>query len=135
MNAEYSHKLYFDLFFSIRGRLTSLFSLALNLGVLCGFILSSFVPYHIIPLAVLPLPILYLIAATYYPETPHYLLRQGQDTQAEKSFLFYKNLLNNKCPIVKKEVQDQFAKLKFSIIQQQSKSEKIGYRDFCKMQF
>lgn len=115
---------------SIRGRLTSVFSLSLNVGVLYGFILSSYIPYHIIPWIVLPIPVVYLICAIYYPETPHFLLRKGRDDEAHKSFLFYKNQTDRISDAVKAGVQTQFDDLKLSIAHQNSKSEKVTYRDF-----
>uniref|UniRef100_A0A1I8PFZ0 Major facilitator superfamily (MFS) profile domain-containing protein n=1 Tax=Stomoxys calcitrans TaxID=35570 RepID=A0A1I8PFZ0_STOCA len=113
----------------IRGRLTSLFSLTLNVGVLCGFILSSYVPYDAIPMVVLPLPCVYVLAALYYPETPQYLIRRGCYSKAQKSFLFYKNVLDEGSASDKLEVQNQFDELKKSIMQQQNQNDNFTWRD------
>ncbi|XP_005190294.1 facilitated trehalose transporter Tret1-like [Musca domestica] len=114
----------------IRGRLTSIFSLSLNLGILFGFIVSSYVHYHIIPLVVLPLPCLYLVAAIYFPDTPQFLLRKGRCAEALKSFLFYKNIACNNKVSVKAETQRQFDDLKMLIEQQQNQNASISSSDF-----
>ncbi|XP_023296253.2 facilitated trehalose transporter Tret1-like [Lucilia cuprina] len=114
---------------SIRGRLTSLFALTLNLGVLIGYILSSYVPYHIIPWLVLPVPVMYLIIATYFPETPQYLLRKGHEEEARKSFMFYKNNIDQRGAAERITAQNQFEELKIAITHQESKSEKLTLDD------
>ncbi|XP_039951903.1 facilitated trehalose transporter Tret1-like [Bactrocera tryoni] len=113
----------------IRGRLTSLFTLALNAGMLVGYIFSSYVPYHIIPMAVILLPVLYLGIALYFPETPSYLLRCEREEEAEKSLKFY---LNNKTS-TKLELEQfniKYAELKSAVKQQRAQSEAVTLRDF-----
>ncbi|XP_073824940.1 facilitated trehalose transporter Tret1-like isoform X2 [Musca autumnalis] len=115
---------------SIRGRLLSIFALSMNLGILFGFILSSYVHYHIIPLVVSPLPCLYLLAAIQFPDTPQFLLRKGLYTEALKSFLFYKNIACDKEAAIKAEIQRQFEDLKLLILHQQNQSSSITCSDF-----
>ncbi|XP_014100018.3 facilitated trehalose transporter Tret1 [Bactrocera oleae] len=114
---------------TIRGRLTSLFTLSLNGGMLFGYILSSYVPYHIIPMAVILLPVLYLLIAIYFPETPSYLLHCGKEEEAEKSLKFY---LNYKA-LTKLETEQfniKYAELKSAVKQQRAQSDAVTLRDF-----
>lgn len=103
------------------------------MGILGGYILSTYVPYHIIPCLVLPFPVLYLIIATYYPETPQYLLRKGKEEEAFKSFKFYKNNIDQRNTVSSMAIQNKFDELKMAIIHQESKSEKITMNDICKL--
>lgn len=109
-----------------------MFALTLNVGILIGYILSTYVPYHIIPCIVLPIPVLYLIMATYYPETPQYLLRKGKEEKALKSFKFYKNNIDQRDAVTYMVVHNKFEELKVAIKHQESKSEKITAADICK---
>ncbi|XP_011181201.2 facilitated trehalose transporter Tret1-like [Zeugodacus cucurbitae] len=114
---------------TIRGRLTSLFTLFLNGGMLTGYTLSSYVPYHIIPMAVILLPLLYLIIETYFPETPSYLLHCGKEEEAEKSLKFYLNYRDpNKLEV--EQFNIKYAELKSAVKQQKSQSDAVTLRDF-----
>uniref|UniRef100_A0A1B0GG41 Major facilitator superfamily (MFS) profile domain-containing protein n=1 Tax=Glossina morsitans morsitans TaxID=37546 RepID=A0A1B0GG41_GLOMM len=113
---------------SIRGRLTSLFGLTINLGTLFGYILSSHVRYHNIPWIVLPLPCLFLFLVTRYPETPQFLLRAGKEKRAEQAFIFYQG---RRCMLTLKEnLRNQFEQLKSTYGNQTSAGKKVTYQDF-----
>uniref|UniRef100_A0A0A1WK54 Facilitated trehalose transporter Tret1 n=1 Tax=Zeugodacus cucurbitae TaxID=28588 RepID=A0A0A1WK54_ZEUCU len=114
---------------TIRGRLTSLFTLFLNVGMLTGYSLSSYVPYHIIPIVAIVLPLLYLLIVTYFPESPSYLLHCGKEEEAEKSLKFYSNYTaSTKLEIEKFNVK--YAELKTAVQQQKSQSDAVTLRDF-----
>ncbi|EDW03491.1 facilitated trehalose transporter Tret1 [Drosophila grimshawi] len=119
---------------SIRGRLCSLCSLAMNLGILSGFIISSYVPYHIIPRVVILLPLCYLLLATRYPEVPQQLMRRGRIEDAERSLKYYWNCDG---PAPSKEAeracQKQFNEMRESLLQQgkESSNDGLTVADFC----
>ncbi|EDW63941.1 facilitated trehalose transporter Tret1 [Drosophila virilis] len=119
---------------SIRGRLCSFFTLAVNTGILLGFIISSYVPYHVIPCVVVVLPLCYLLLATRFPETPQQLLRWGRDEDAQRSLKFYCNC-DGPTPSKESEraYQKQFDEMR-QAIQQQTKDEHnegLTIADFC----
>ncbi|XP_067620069.1 uncharacterized protein [Eurosta solidaginis] len=114
---------------NIRGRLTSLFTLTLNAGMLTGYIVSAHVPYHIIPLVVILLPLIFLFTETYFPETPSYLLHRGREEQAQESLKFYMNYKGSR----KLEIEKfnlTFAELKCAIKEQKVLKDAITWRDF-----
>ncbi|XP_004527357.2 facilitated trehalose transporter Tret1-2 homolog isoform X2 [Ceratitis capitata] len=114
---------------TIRGRLTSLFTLTLNSGMLAGFTLSSNVPYHIIPLVVISLPLLFLLIETFFPETPTFLLYREQEEKAEKSFKFYQSYkAGNKEDI--ETFNAKFSELRDSVLAQKSQTDVVTWRDF-----
>ncbi|XP_064541801.1 facilitated trehalose transporter Tret1-2 homolog [Drosophila montana] len=76
---------------SIRGSLTSMVMLSVNLGVLVGYILSTYLAYHVVPFLAVILPIVYFLANLLLPETAPYLLRHKQPHAAETSFKYYQN--------------------------------------------
>ncbi|EDV32928.2 uncharacterized protein Dana_GF22441 [Drosophila ananassae] len=76
---------------SIRGSLTSILMLSVNLGVLIGYIASSYLDYHVVPLVAIFLTIIYFLANLMLPESAPYLLKKNKLTAAEKSFRYYKN--------------------------------------------
>lgn len=120
---------------SVRGRLCSFFNLALNFGVLTGFIISSYVPYHVIPCAVVILPVLYLLLTTRFPETPQQLLRWQRNEAAQQSLRYYRNCDG---PAPSKEslssFQKEFDEMRLAIQQQLKDRSKEGLTiaDFCK---
>lgn len=76
---------------SIRGSLTSMVMLSVNLGVLVGYILSTYLAYHVVPFLAIILPIAYFLANLLLPETAPYLLKHKQPHAAETSFKYYQN--------------------------------------------
>ncbi|XP_050328763.1 facilitated trehalose transporter Tret1-2 homolog [Bactrocera neohumeralis] len=113
---------------AIRGRLTSLFTLTLNSGMLVGYTMSSNVPYHMIPLLVISLPVLFLLIETFFPETPTYLLQRAQVEKAEKAFKFYQgHLAESKQDIDK--CNAKFSELR-DAMSQKSQGDVVTWRDF-----
>ncbi|KAM8716065.1 hypothetical protein ACLKA7_003017 [Drosophila subpalustris] len=119
---------------SVRGRLCSFFNLAMNIGIMIGFIISSYVPYHVIPCAVVALPLLYLVLSTRFPEPPQQLLRWGREEAAQRSLMYYRNCDG---PSPSNEAQrsylKQFDEMKHAINQQvkEQSNESLSLSDFC----
>ncbi|KAH8403345.1 hypothetical protein KR222_011072, partial [Zaprionus bogoriensis] len=119
---------------SVRGRLCSFFNLALNVGVMTGFIVSSYVPYHVIPCSVVILPVLYLLLSTRFPETPQQLLRWEREEAAQQALKYYRNCDG---PAPSKEslsgFQKEFDEMRLAIQQQLKNANREGLTaaDFC----
>uniref|UniRef100_A0A1A9Z6K2 Major facilitator superfamily (MFS) profile domain-containing protein n=1 Tax=Glossina pallidipes TaxID=7398 RepID=A0A1A9Z6K2_GLOPL len=77
---------------SIRGALSSMAMLMLSFGILAGYIMSTYLDYYVNPFIIVIFPLLYLIAATQFPETPQHLLRKHKISDARESFKFYRNI-------------------------------------------
>lgn len=65
-------------FFRIRGTLGAALILACNAGSLFAFAIPLWLGYYAQIKALMMIPIFYLIACTFFPETPEYLLKQNQ---------------------------------------------------------
>ncbi|KAM8716073.1 hypothetical protein ACLKA7_003025 [Drosophila subpalustris] len=76
---------------SIRGSLTSMMMLSVNLGIVVGYIMSTYLAYHIVPFLAIILPIAYFAANLILPETAPYLLKKSRLTAAEASYKYYQN--------------------------------------------
>ncbi|XP_017075101.1 facilitated trehalose transporter Tret1-like [Drosophila eugracilis] len=106
---------------SIRGALSSMVMLSVDFGVLSGFILSTYLPYHVVPFLGFIVPVAYFIASLMLPETAPYLLKRSQLGAAEKSFRYYKNENGESSKVA-------FDELRTSILSQQLGSD-FSYRD------
>ncbi|ALC39234.1 CG14605, partial [Drosophila busckii] len=117
----------------IRGRLCSFFNLAINTGIMVGFVVAAHVPYHLIPQIVVALPLLYLLLCLRYPETPQQLLRWGDEAAAQRSLKYYCNCSS---VALDKDAQKQFEEMRQAIEQQLKQSNGLGLScaDFCKLQ-
>ncbi|KAH8391771.1 hypothetical protein KR215_002775 [Drosophila sulfurigaster] len=119
---------------SVRGRLCSFFTLAINTGIFIGFIISSYVPYHVIPCAVVALPLLYLFMSTRFPEPPQQLLRWGREEEAQKSLKYYRNC-DGPAPSAEAQrgYQKQFDEMRQAIQAQlkEQNNESLTLADFC----
>ncbi|XP_033149953.1 facilitated trehalose transporter Tret1 [Drosophila busckii] len=111
---------------NIRGRLGSMIMLSVNMGVLAGYILSTYVAYFTAMFWVLPFPIGYFICNLFLPETPHYLISKRKFAAAEKSFRFYKNI-----GAADKAAMWEFEDIKHKLTTDQSLQQKSSsYKDF-----
>lgn len=114
--------------FSIRGALTSMVMLSVNLGILVGYILSTYLAYHIVPFLAIILPIAYFVANLFLPETAPYLLRRSRLIAAEASFKYYKNR--------KLEFDTDFEDLRVAIdAQQLQNTTALSYKDLSKLPY
>lgn len=121
----------FTISFRIRGRLTSLFSLTLNSGIFCGYIVTARVPYHLIPIFGVVMPVIYLLFQIFFPETPMFLLQRGLDERAKGSLKFYRNYQ----PTTKEsalQFEVDFQKLKSDVTSHQANTNSVTWHDFCK---
>lgn len=103
--------------------------LSVNLGVLVGYILSTYLAYHIVPFLAIILPIAYFTANLFLPETAPYLLRRSQLTAAETSFRYYQNQKGGMEQVSKAN----FDELRLAIDAQQAQNQTaLTYRDLSK---
>lgn len=105
-----------------------------SIGMIVGYILTSYVSYYLMPCIGICFPIIYLLAIIGLSETPQYLLRKGKDVQAEKSYYFYKNL--SVAGRDNESAHDDAAKKEFETFKQQVLSggvrQQVSWSDFCK---
>lgn len=77
----------------IRGTLGAMVMLSVNIGILLGYIMGSYIPFNITPFVVLIFPLSYFILTLcFIRESPVHLIRKGKLKAAEKSFRYYKNI-------------------------------------------
>ncbi|KAH8241434.1 hypothetical protein KR026_002911 [Drosophila bipectinata] len=111
----------------IRGALTSMVMLSVDLGILAGYILSTYLAFHIVPFLAIILPVAYFIASLILPETAPYLLKQSNVVAAEKSFRYYRN---HRSSISEEASKDEFEELRTAVVAQQTKnSTPLSYKD------
>lgn len=102
--------------------------LSVNLGILVGYILSTYLAYHIVPFLAIILPIAYFVANLFLPETAPYLLRRSRLIAAEASFKYYKNR--------KLEFDTDFEDLRVAIdAQQLQNTTALSYKDLSKLPY
>ncbi|TDG53575.1 hypothetical protein AWZ03_000390 [Drosophila navojoa] len=110
----------------IRGRLSSMVMLSVNMGILTGYILSTNVDYYVAPIFVLPLPVCYFISNLFLPETPFHLIKKGKFGAAEKSFRYYKNISDDD-----KSSMLEFEEMKLKLTKERALSvNAFNYKDF-----
>ncbi|KAH8263139.1 hypothetical protein KR044_005136 [Drosophila immigrans] len=111
---------------SIRGSLTSMVMLSVNLGILVGYILSTYLAYHVVPFLGILLPIAYFIANLLLPETAPYLLKQNRVLDAETSFKYYQNQRAD----LEADYKTEFEELRLAVNAQKARNTTaITYRD------
>ncbi|EDW11065.2 uncharacterized protein Dmoj_GI16752 [Drosophila mojavensis] len=110
----------------IRGRLSSMVMLSVNMGILTGYILSTNVDYYVAPFFILPLPVCYFISNLFLPETPFYLINKGKFGAAERSFRYYKNIRDDD-----KSSMLEFEEIKVKLTKERALSvNAFNYKDF-----
>ncbi|XP_017845537.1 facilitated trehalose transporter Tret1 [Drosophila busckii] len=119
---------------NIRGALASLPLMYVSIGMILGYLLTSFLSYYVMPCVAIALPVIYFLTIISLWETPQYLLKQGRDTLAERSYYFYKNLSLSPSDNDNELAQHDAAKQEFETFKQQVLSggirETITWRDF-----
>ncbi|KAH8267461.1 hypothetical protein KR018_005248 [Drosophila ironensis] len=112
----------------IRGALTSMVMLSVDLGILAGYILSTYLAYHIVPFLAIILPVAYFAANFMLPETAPYLLKHSKLVAAEHSFKYYRNQRNEAS-------NSEFDELCLGVSTQQAKNaEPLSYKDLITKQ-
>lgn len=131
----------------------------LSFGMLLGFVIATYFNYYVIPIIALVFPVVYLVAVTYFPETPHFLLRKNKVNKARDSYGFYHNLqvapqqsptnnsyngsqqkYANECGLEiesnTKEIRNHdlpgFDELMSNILNKEGTTDKLNRNDFCK---
>lgn len=106
-----------------------------SVGLMIGYLLSSYLDYYLVPCIAIAVPVVYLVAIFGLSETPQYLLRRGRDEQAKKSYCFYKNLTIAKPD--GESAHDDSTEREFATFKQQVLSggvrQDIVWKDFCKL--
>ncbi|XP_062125159.1 facilitated trehalose transporter Tret1-like [Drosophila sulfurigaster albostrigata] len=117
---------------NVRGALSSMAMMYVSIGMIVGFSLASYLSYYLMPCIAIAFPVIYLLAIIGLSETPQYLLRQGRDAQAEKSFYFYKNLHSSSAD--NESAYHDSAKIEFETFRQQVLSggvkQDVTWKDF-----
>lgn len=68
----------------LRATLALFTRFAFTLGNLIVMAIGPFVPYDVLNYCLLPLPFMYTAACWWIPETPYYLLKEGNVYKAKK---------------------------------------------------
>lgn len=74
---------------SIRGELNSFIQINCYLGILCGFIAGSYMPYELNPMIMTVLPFVFLFGFVFMPESPQYLLSCNRIEARKRDFIYY----------------------------------------------
>lgn len=77
------------IYFSIRGALGTILSFAWTLGIVIGYMLSSWMNYVHVPYVSVALGGIFLLTFVWLPESPDYLIYKSNYKAAERSFAFY----------------------------------------------
>lgn len=103
----------------IRGQLSSLMQVSFNSGILCGYILGTYLQYEIFPIVMYAFPAFYLCIFAFMPNTAQHLLKENKIEEAEKSLRFYRN-----CTMVSEDKEQKFQEEfeRFKLIAKQSEA-------------
>ncbi|XP_030387444.1 facilitated trehalose transporter Tret1-like [Scaptodrosophila lebanonensis] len=111
---------------NIRGTLGSMVMLSVTMGILAGYVISTYVAYHTAPLCIMVLPVLFFVCNFFFPDTPHHLIRKGKSAAALHSFCFYKNLDVNDSRAL-----SEFDELKMKLTKDREMERRaLSYKDF-----
>ena len=77
---------------SIRGGLSTSFSVICNLGILVEFVLAEYMDFRDAAILVTVVSIMFLIGFAFMPESPQYLISKKRFNEAEKAFKFLRGL-------------------------------------------
>ncbi|XP_030558999.1 facilitated trehalose transporter Tret1-like [Drosophila novamexicana] len=117
---------------NIRGALSSMAMMYVSIGMIIGYILTTYLSYYLMPCIAILLPVVYLLAIWGLSETPQHLLRKGRNEQAEKSYYFYKNLPASNPD--NESAHNDAAKKEFETFKQQvlkgGVQQDVGWKDF-----
>ncbi|XP_058809015.1 facilitated trehalose transporter Tret1-like [Phymastichus coffea] len=74
----------------VRGVIGSLLLFSINIGILFAYIVGAFLSYRLLGILSLIFPVVFVVAMTFIPETPAYLVRRHRPIEARKSLMFYR---------------------------------------------
>jgi len=104
--------------------------LSVDLGILAGYILSTYLAYHVVPFLAIILPVAYFMANIMLPETAPYLLKKSQLSKAECSFRYYRN---QRAAICEQTSKVHFEELRTAVLAQQNRNATpLSYKDLSK---
>lgn len=90
---------------NVRGVFGSMLSFFRNVGLIFGYVISSYVDYYTVPwIAITPL-ILFFFGYCYAQETPEFLVKKGDLHGAELALKRYRDLSDERTKAVLKEIQ------------------------------
>lgn len=105
--------------------------LSVDLGILAGYILSTYLDYHVVPFLAIIFPVAYFIANLMLPETAPYLLKRSQLSAAENSYRYYRN---QRDAMYEQTSKANFEELRSAVLAQQTKnSSPLSYRDLSEL--
>lgn len=103
--------------------------LSVNLGIVAGYIMSTYLAYHIVPFLAIILPIAYFAANLFLPETAPYLLKTSRLTAAEASYKYYQNQRVD----MEEASKASFEELRLAVDAQKTQNKiALTYRDLSK---
>ncbi|XP_055303105.1 facilitated trehalose transporter Tret1-like [Sitodiplosis mosellana] len=111
----------------IRGRLGSIITLLVNIGILSGYIVGAIVDYEYVPCIFIAIPLIYVACFAFIPNTPQYCLRRGRIEEAEKSLRYFKGFKGDPKQI--KAFNIEFERLK-SVSKEHNTDQKLQINDF-----
>lgn len=68
----------------VRGFLGSTFILSANFGILLAFVIGNYCDFYMSPKVAIVLMIVYIVLFYFFPESPTYLVKQGNLTVSSK---------------------------------------------------
>lgn len=112
----------------------SIFIFVQNIGILIGYILSSYLHYKLVGMIAVGLPATCVILVyIFLPETPQHLLRRKLEKEAEASFNFYRNKSDKLAVKSLELLQFEFNEMKKVINESIERNDKISFKDFGKL--
>ena len=107
----------------LRGKLGTYPAVAINSGIVLGFIVGSVLAYHLVPLFLLILPTMLIICLSRIPESPSYLLKKDRPAEARSSLVWFRGDRRDGV------VDDELDALKDAAAQNAAQSS-VTFRDF-----
>ncbi|KAG8248445.1 hypothetical protein J6590_040918 [Homalodisca vitripennis] len=74
----------------LRGFFGSFYMMFVNFGIMYSYVLGTYLHYYWLSIACIVIPLFFLLTFIWIPETPMFLLKNGQSVEAEKSLFWYR---------------------------------------------
>ncbi|XP_032598968.1 facilitated trehalose transporter Tret1 isoform X2 [Drosophila grimshawi] len=115
---------------NIRGTLASMVMLSVNIGILIGYILGTYLAYHLIPLIVFICPLCYFILVfIFIRDSPMHLIHKCNFAAAEQSFRYYRNIKEEEESLSMMAI-GEFNNIKDTLTNDDNKPHKVVLKDF-----
>lgn len=103
-----------------------------NIGILVGYIVSSYLHYKTVGLMAVWLPATCMTLIYFVlPDSPQFLLRNKRENEAEKSMNFYRNNSEKLSLKDAEGLKTEFAEMKKNIAESSGEGNKLRLKDFC----